>query len=119
MILSSKWFGGLEVSEKSLFKGVFYLSGIFYLPELLMTSINEKLEMDQAEAEEMSPMLHLEDFDKNLKDLKENFEISVIIAEDECPKFIEQGNEYYEKVCFYNMKIISFYHLSLPNNSAG
>jgi len=98
MILSSKWFGGLEVSEKSLFKGVFYLSGIFYLPELLMTSINEKLEMDQAEAEEMSPMLHLEDFDKNLKDLKENFEISVIIAEDECPKFIEQGNEYYEKL---------------------
>jgi len=98
MILSSKWFGGLDASEKSLFKGVFYLSGIFYLPELLLTSINDKLKMDQEEAEEMSPMLHLEEFDKNLKDLKENFEVAVIIAEDECPKFIEQGNEYSEKL---------------------
>ena len=56
MILSSKWFGELEASEKSLFKGVFYLSGIFHLPELLLTSINEKLQMDLEEAEELSPM---------------------------------------------------------------
>ena len=100
MILSSKWFGELEASEKSLFKGVFYLSGIFHLPELLLTSINEKLQMDLEEAEKLSPMLHLDKFEKNLEDLKENFDISVIIAEDECPKFVEQGNEYHGKVDF-------------------
>ena len=105
MIFSSNWFGQLCSEEKSLFKGVFHLSGIFYLPPLIETSINDPLKMNQTEAEEMSPLLHVEAVAKNFGSQKSDFKVTVIVAENDSPTFKAQGKDYSQKVVF-------FYHLS-------
>ena len=101
MILSSNWFGELSSEEKSLFKGVFHLSGIFYLPPLLETSINDPLKMNQTEAEEMSPLLHVEAVAKNFGNQKTDFKVTVIVAENDSPTFIAQGKDYSQKVIIF------------------
>ena len=98
MILGSKWFGELPNTDKNLFKGVFHLSGIFHLPPLLETSINNVLKMDQYEAENMSPLLWIKKFSDNFIELKENIKIYVIIAENDSPIFKSQGKDYVHKV---------------------
>ena len=105
MIFSSNWFGQLCSEEKSLFKGVFHLSGIFYLPPLIETSINDPLKMNQTEAEEMSPLLHVEAVAKNFGSQKSDFKVTVIVAENDSPTFKAQGKDYSQKVVFV-------YHLS-------
>ena len=106
MIFSSNWFGQLCSEEKSLFKGVFHLSGIFYLPPLIETSINDPLKMNQTEAEEMSPLLHVEAVAKNFGSQKSDFKVTVIVAENDSPTFKAQGKDYSQKV------VVFFYHLS-------
>ena len=108
MIFSSNWFGELSSEEKSLFKGVFHLSGIFYLPPLLETSINDPLQMNQTEAEEMSPLLHVEAIGKNFGDQKADFKVTVIVAENDSPTFKAQGKDYSQKVTFNYQK--SFFY---------
>ena len=101
MILGSDWFGHLLPNEKSLFKGVFHLSGIFHLEPLLETSINDALKMDENEAKKMSPMLRVEKLAKNLEAQLKDFVISVIIAENDSPSFRSQGADYCRKVRFF------------------
>ena len=98
MILGSKWFGELSNTDKNLFKGVFHLSGIFHLPPLLETSINDNLRMDQFEAENMSPLLWVKNFSENFIEQKQNIKICVIIAENDSPIFKSQGKDYVHKV---------------------
>ena len=98
MILGSEWFGKLLTHEKSLFKGVFHLSGIFHLEPLLETSINDALKMDEKEAKKMSPLLHVDKLAKNLEAQMVDFVVSVIIAENDSPSFRSQGAEYCQKV---------------------
>ena len=90
--------GKLLPDEKNFFKGVFHLSGIFYLEPLLETSINDALKMDEKEAKKMSPMLHVEILAKNLEAQMKDFVVSVIIAENDSPSFRSQGADYYQKV---------------------
>ena len=61
--------------------------------------------MNQTEAEEMSPLLHVEAVAKNFGSQKSDFKVTVIVAENDSPTFKAQGKDYSQKVAF-------FYHLS-------
>ena len=91
MIFCSKWFNELPIQDKNLFKGVFFLGGIFDLTDLRKTSVNEPLNMDENEAMENSPLL-LDSFKHP------GLKVYTIAGQNESPAFISQGISYANKV---------------------
>ena len=91
MVFGSKWFNDLPPHDKNLFKGVFFLGGIFDLTDLRKTSVNDPLNMNENEAKENSPLL-LDSFKWP------NVKAYTIAGGDESPIFISQGIAYAEKL---------------------
>ena len=91
MIFCSKWFNELPNPDKNLFKGVFFLGGIFDLTDLRKTSVNDPLKMDENEARENSPLL-LDSFKHP------GVNVYTIAGQNESPAFISQGITYANKV---------------------
>ena len=74
-----------------MFKGVFFLGGIFDLTDLRKTSVNDPLNLSEKEAKENSPLL-LDTFKWP------NVKVYTIAGADESPVFISQGIAYTEKL---------------------
>ena len=91
MIFCSKWFNDLADEDKNLFKGVFFLGGIFDLTDLRKTSVNDPLNLSEKEAKDNSPLL-LDTFKWP------NIKVYTIAGADESPVFISQGIAYTEKL---------------------
>lgn len=101
MVLQSSWFESLSKAEKLLFKGTFYLSGIFNLRPLVKTYVNNALQMNNEMAAINSPLLQMERLTKTIfvdDELKQNLFVHVVVGSDESPAFINQANDLFNKV---------------------
>jgi len=91
MILSSGWYEGLPVKERSIIRGVVHLSGVFNLVPLLNTSVNIPLKMTKFQAEQFSPLHQI-----NLDRLSTGAHLQhlVVVGENDSPAFRQQAEQY-------------------------
>jgi len=91
MILSSGWYEGLPVKERSIIRGVVHLSGVYNLVPLLNTSVNIPLKMTKFEAEQFSPLHQI-----NLDRLSTGAHLQhlVVVGENDSPAFRQQAEQY-------------------------
>ena len=111
MILNSNWFNyQLEDSTRKLFKGVFHLSGIFDLTDLVKTSINDPLGLNETSAKALSPMLAQEmNLASPQQQQNEEFHLLVVVGEFDSPVFKEQGQAFCDLVSFLLQQIMTIF----------
>lgn len=80
----------LPENTRNLIKDCFLLGGIYDLVPLIKTVYNVPLKLNETDAKQLSPIY---------QDLKlENRRFFVIAAEFDSPKFVEESENFYEKI---------------------
>ena len=90
MVAASPWFASLSASDRALFAAFVPIAGVFDLPPLLYTSVNEGVKMSAAEAVAASPAA-----EDNVERVRAaGMAVVVVQAEFEAEGLVQQGNDY-------------------------